>query len=365
MNENDASRHDSLKAFGWDDARAREFAQLDFGKDALPGRVVIRHKGMYTLRTPHGEVFARIKGYLRYKAGTRAELPVVGDWVAIAKKPHEEMWRIQAVLERRTQLRRKVQGKRAVPQVIAANVTTVVVVMGLTEDFNLRRLERYMVLVHESGARPFIVLNKADLLDEEWLEASLDEVGAIVGDAETVTVSALDEDSARAALAPLLAEGETLVFVGSSGAGKSTLINAILGEERFRTGAVRASDGKGRHTTTVREMVLTPQGAVVIDSPGIRELQLLDMDEGLGEAFADIEELAAQCRFRDCTHTSEPGCAIADAIENEELDEERFASYLKLHEESEHNTSRRKNQIEEQRKAFREIQKTRRREGRE
>lgn len=347
-----------LEQLGWDNDWEREFAPFH-EKDCIPGRVGIRHKGMYTILTEQGEVYARIKGYLRYTAETFAELPSVGDWVAIARKPHEELWRIQGVLERRTVLRRKVKGAQTVPQVLAANMTTVVVVMALTEDYNLRRLERYLVLVHESGAKPFVLLNKSDLIDdEELLQEAIADVREVAGTAPVAVASALHGDGVHA-LAPILVRGETLVFVGSSGAGKSTLVNTLLGEERFETAEIRESDGRGRHTTTRREMVLLPNGAIVIDSPGIREIQLWEAEEGFQEAFADIEELARQCRFRDCTHANEPGCAIRQAIEEEELDPERWSNYQRLRDELLGLRERGPERIEKAKRAFREMKKKR------
>lgn len=338
---------------GWDASLEREFAPYR-EEGLVAGRVAVRHKGMYTILTTAAVEYARIKGYLRYKAETWAELPVVGDWVVMGRKPHEKLWRIHAVLERRTELRRKVKGTGSGSQVLAANIDTVVVVMGLTEDFNLRRLERYLVLIHESGAQPFVLLNKADLLedDEDLLRESLAEVREIAGDAPVAVASALHGEGLEI-LRPLLRQGRTLVLVGSSGAGKSTLINALLGKERQATAAVRDTDGRGRHTTTTREMVLLEGGAILIDSPGIREIQLHDADEGLTEAFADIEELARDCRFTDCTHTSEPDCAVLAAIEKGELDSARLDNYYRLQEELQRHKRKEAEWGEKKRRAFR------------
>ncbi len=322
-----------LESLGWDESCAREFHADFAGRGCTPGRVSVRYKGQYEILTEDGPVEARIKGVLRYRAEDWAELPVVGDWVALTRKDHDRFWRIHGVLARRTELKRKVKGVRIGAQVLAANVTIVVIVMGLNEDYNIRRLERYLTLVYESGARPLVVLNKADLLDAEMLEDSVTEVRDIAGDSEIVVASALrgiGVDTVKSAIGPR----DTVVFVGSSGAGKSTIVNAILGEERMETGDVRESDGRGRHTTTRREMIPLSGGGIVIDSPGIREIQLMDAEEGIEETFADIGELAAQCRFGDCTHTVEPDCAIRTAIEEDELSIERFESWKKLSEES-------------------------------
>jgi ribosome biogenesis GTPase len=345
---------------GWDDARAAEYdaaraaLSADESRALLPGRILARHPGQYAVLTPEGEKAARIKGVLRRDAETWAEMPTVGDWVVIGPQVGETLWHIHKVLERRTRLIRKSKGTRTVPQVIAANVETIVIVMGMTEDYNIRRLERYLVIVRESGARPVIVLNKADLIDDEELRAALEfEVRDSAPQAEVHVVSALHEEGIEE-VRSLLQPGGTVIFVGSSGAGKSTLINAILGEERQATGDVRRGDGKGRHTTTTREMFVIPGHGSIIDSPGIREIQLwTTSQEGLEEAFADIEELAKSCRFSNCTHSSEPGCAVLQAIEEEELDAERLQSYMALQRELETVRRREAELAEARRRAFR------------
>jgi len=340
MPRSDSHReYDSLEDIGWTEELAAEFQEY-FGdqNDVIPGRIAVRYKGQYAVLTEDGEIAARIKGYLRYKAETWAELPVVGDWVAIKKKEHETLWRIQGILERRTVLRRKVKGSVSSAQVMAANVTKAIIVMGLNEDYNIRRLERYFVLIHDSGIQPIVVLNKADLLDEDWLEDSIAEVEEVAKDQVILPISALKQEGIET-VEDYICSKDTVVFLGSSGAGKSTLVNALVGENRQVTSEVR-DDGKGRHTTTVREMVFLPNGAIVIDSPGIREIQLWAEDSseeeaGLSEAFSDIEELAAQCRFPNCTHTHEPDCAVKKALDTEELDPLRFDNYLRMKEEIE------------------------------
>jgi len=344
----------TLADLGWDDDFAREFAEHFAERDCTAGRVGVRYKGQYAVLTEAGEVEARIKGVLRYRAGDWAELPVVGDWVALTKKGHDRFWRIHGVLARRTELKRKVAGLRSSTQVLAANVTVVVIVMALTEDYNIRRLERYLTLVHESGARPIVVLNKADLVDEDMLVASLREVRAISGDAEIVIASATEGpgiDVVREFVGPR----DTVVFVGSSGVGKSTIVNAIVGEERMATGEVRETDGRGRHTTTRRELIVLPAGGMLIDSPGIREIQLVEADEGLANAFADIEELATRCRFGDCTHTVEPGCAIIAAIENDEIEAGRVDNWRALGEETRRIGQRKNEWNDAERRVFREF----------
>ncbi len=359
MNDGEAidKGYESLEDLGWDEDFARSFAP-HAEKGWIPGRVVVRHKGQYAVQTAAGEVVAKIKGHLRYTAETWAELPGVGDWVALSKKEHDPIYRIQAILDRRTCLQRKVKGTRTESQVLAANVDLVIIVMGLTEDYNLRRLERYLIVVHESGAQAVVVLNKADLLEREWVESSVEEVEAIAGDAQIYVVSALDGAGVEA-VAKHVRPAETLVFVGSSGAGKSTLINALLGIERQETGETR-NDGKGRHTTTRRELIRFPNGALVIDSPGIREIQIwCESEGGLAEAFADIHELAEQCQFSDCKHVSEPGCAVIQAIERDELDASRYESFMALQRELAHVKKRDSELADTKRRAFREQKKRR------
>jgi ribosome biogenesis GTPase len=343
-----------LGLLGWDEQWQELLQSGGFGESALVGRVAVRHKSQYAVWTSEGEIPARIRGVLRYQAADWSELPVVGDWVACTRKGHEHLWHIREVLARRTVLTRKDKGTRATPQVLVANVSVVLIVMGLTEDYNLRRLERYLIIARESGAKPVVVLNKADVLPAEMVEDSREEIAELAGDVPLHVVSAL-EARGLAPLAEYLGRGETVVVVGSSGAGKSTLANALLGTERQRTGEVRDTDGKGRHTTTVREMIPLPSGAILIDTPGIREIQLWENDEGLDSTFADIEELAQSCRFRDCTHTSEPGCAILAAIEEGSLDPDRLASYGRLREELRHLASRQRENRETTRRIFKDM----------
>jgi ribosome biogenesis GTPase / thiamine phosphate phosphatase len=272
-----------------------------------------------------GEIFATLTGKLRYETRHREDLPAVGDFVAVRDTVIEE------VLPRKTVFLRKAVGDALEAQVIAANIDTVFVVSGLDGDFNVRRLERYYATARSSGAQCAIVLNKADLSDN--LEARIREVRAIAPGADVVAISALHGDGIDA-LRPWLGAGETVAFVGSSGAGKSTLINRLLGRERQSTGAVREADSRGRHTTTHRELVETPTGALLIDTPGLRELQPWAGADDVDGAFPDIEELAAECRYRDCSHNAEEGCAVQAAIDDGTLDPGRFSSYVKMRKEA-------------------------------
>jgi ribosome biogenesis GTPase / thiamine phosphate phosphatase len=322
--------HD-LTALGWDDAFAEEFEPFARA-GSIPGRVAVQHRGAYDVLTEHGELRCDVPGRLYDEAASPADLPAVGDWVAVAPRPEEHAGTVQAVLSRRTKFSRKTAWQAAEEQVLAANVDVVLIVSSLNEDLNLRRLERYLTLAWESGARPVLVLTKADLAgDVPGGVAAVESVafGAPVHAISSVTGDGLD--ALRAHLAP----GVTAALLGSSGVGKSTLVNTLAGEELLETREIR-DDGKGRHTTTRRELVQLPGGALVIDSPGMRELQLWTADDGLEEAFEDVTELFAHCRFSDCAHESEPGCAVKEALAAGTLAPERWESYLKLQRELAH-----------------------------
>jgi ribosome biogenesis GTPase / thiamine phosphate phosphatase len=282
--------------------------------------------------TEEGELLARVAGRLRHRANGRLDYPAVGDWVALKVAPGlpgEERATIHAVLERNSRFVRKVAGSVVAEQVVAANVDVVLLVMALVDsDFSPRRLERYLVLAHESGARPVLVLTKADLTDD--LVGQLQTVRGVVGPGVPIHVVSQPRDEGYDALMTYLEPGKTVALLGSSGVGKSTIVNRLAGRELQRTQAVREFDGRGRHTTTHRQLLLLDGGGLLMDTPGMRELQLWDVDEGVEETFADIEELALACRFPDCVHASEPGCAVQAAVASGELPGERLESYDKL-----------------------------------
>jgi ribosome biogenesis GTPase len=320
-----------LTALGWDDSFAEDFEPYTRA-GLIPGRVAVQHRGAYDVLTAEGELRCDVAGRLYDEAASPADLPAVGDWVAIAASPGEAAGTVQAVLPRRTKFSRKTAWQASEEQVLAANVDVALIVSSLNEDLNLRRLERYLTLAWESGARPVLVLTKSDLADD--VPAAVAEVesvafGAPVHAISSVTGEGLDE--LRAHLGP----GVTAALLGSSGVGKSTLVNTLVGEELLETREIR-DDGKGRHTTTRRELIQLPGGALVIDTPGMREVQLWIADEGLEEAFSDVTELFEHCRFSDCAHESEPGCAVKEAIANGTLAPERWESYLKLQRELAH-----------------------------
>ncbi len=289
-------------------------------------RVAREDRDRYTVLTDGGAIPAVLTGRFRHDARTRADLPAVGDWV-MARAEAGGPATISVLLPRASAFMRKVAGDTTQEQVVAANVEAVFLVCGLDADFNPRRIERALTAAWESGAQPVVVLNKADLGND--VVARVAETEAVAPGAPVVALSAL-EGNGLDALSPWLVPGHTIALIGSSGAGKSTLTNALLGEARQATGAVREEDSRGRHTTTHRELVPLPSGALLLDTPGMRELQLWGEDSGLDGAFPEVTELVALCRFNDCTHASEPGCAVLEALASGALDPARFAAWRKL-----------------------------------
>jgi ribosome biogenesis GTPase len=318
-------QYPNLELVGWKDDVAQTYeTQIAAGLE--PGRVSVQHRGAWEVVTEAGERTVEITGRLHHEAGP-GELPVVGDWVALRDGL------IDVVLPRSSKFSRKTPWTEVAEQVLVANVDVAFLVMGLDErDFSVRRLERYLTTAWEGGAVPVIVLNKLDLASD--VEAQIAETETV---AFGVPIHAVSAETGEGVddLRRHLAGGRTVVLLGSSGVGKSSIINRLLGEERFRIGDVR-SDGRGRHTTTHRELVTVPTGGVIIDTPGLRELQLWDADDGLDRAFADITELITQCRFSDCAHETEPGCAVKEALADGSLPAERWESYLKLQRELAH-----------------------------
>jgi ribosome biogenesis GTPase len=321
-----------LTTLGWDATFAADFAPYA-AEGFVPARVALEHQHIYRVYTGRDEPLAHVAGRLRHRTASRQSYPAVGDWVALERPHGHARATIQAVLPRRSRFSRKAAGDVTEEQVVAANVDLVFLVSGLDRDFNLRRIERYLVTAREGGASPVIVLNKADIRTD--LDAALDEVGRIAGGAPVHAVSSLRREGLEA-IEPYLQRGRTIALLGSSGVGKSTLINVLLGEARLRTRSVREKDSRGRHTTTTRELIVLPQGALLIDTPGMRELQLWESDAALDQAFDDIEALAAGCYFRDCRHDAEPRCAVKQAVDRGELPEARLIGYQRLHRELQH-----------------------------
>lgn len=289
-------------------------------------RIVLQEKGLYRIAGDKGEKAAAVSGKFQYHAATVSEYPAVGDYVMADWNEAGGNAVIHEVLPRKSVFIRKAAGEGRQEQVVAANVDTLFICMSLNNDYNLRRLERYLSIAWDSGAVPVVVLTKADLCDD--LESKLLEVSAVAAGVD-ILVTSVDEAEGYEKVLSYIGEDKTVAFIGSSGVGKSTLINRLLGENRLGTNGLR-NDDKGRHTTTHRELIVLPTGGAVIDTPGMRELGMWDAVEGIERTFADIEELAEGCRFGDCTHTREPGCAIRRALDEGELSMDRWMSYQKL-----------------------------------
>lgn len=321
-----------LATLGWDDAWAAAF-ESHRRAGLAPGRVAVHHRGAYDALTEHGERRARLPGRARRQRPTGA-VPVVGDWVALEQRTDGED-AVRAVLPRRTAFSRRAAHDPASgaprEQVVAANVDVVFVTLPVGEPVDRRVVERYLTLVRESGARPVLLLTKADLARDRSGRAT--DLARVAGEAPVIATSVRSGAGLDAVRAQLGA-GVTGALVGPSGAGKSTLVNALLGEDRLATGEMGA-DGTGRHTTTRRELVLLPGSGLLVDNPGMREVHLWIADQGLDETFEDVVELAAGCRFTDCRHESEPGCAVRAAVEDGRLDPERLRGYLALRRELE------------------------------
>ena len=314
-----------LEDLGWGPFFQQQLNNSD-ASGLAPARVAEEMKGAYRLYCEGRPLVATVSGRLRHEALTGDALPATGDWVLMATGAGDGSGVIHRVLERRTKLTRKEAGERTAEQVLAANVDTVFLVAALNHDFNERRIERYLAAIWQGGAKPVVLLNKADLCDDPEAFVRRTEAiapGVAVSATSTVTGAGVE------ALRENIACGETAAFVGSSGVGKSSLINVLLGDAAQSVREIRAH-GKGRHTTTSRQMVVLPEGGIVIDTPGLRELGLWDADAGLGRAFADVESLARRCAFRDCRHISEPGCEVLEAVDSGALAEERVGSYRKL-----------------------------------
>ena len=318
----------ALTAYGWDERWSSAYAPLA-AEGREPARVVCElRRRFYAVQTAQEELLGECMGSFFHRTEKTEAFPAVGDWVVIERRPGEARADIVAVLPRRTKFSRRAAGDQDIEQVVAANLDVILLVSGLDRDFNPARLQRFLVAARESGAQPVILLNKTDL--HAAPEAVKGELQALVPGVPVLLTSTTTRRGLKA-LAALAQPGQTLALVGSSGVGKSTLINALMKGDAMPTGEVREKDSKGRHTTTRRELVLTPSGALLIDTPGLRELQLWDIHSGVEEAFADIATLAKRCRFTDCTHQNEPACAVREAIETGSLPARRLESYRKLH----------------------------------
>ncbi|MDF2874774.1 MAG: ribosome small subunit-dependent GTPase [Sporomusa sp.] len=314
-----------LQSLGWNDFFAAQLA-IHADSGCLVGRVAAEYQHIYRIYTAGHEYLAGITGKLRYLADSRDDFPAVGDWVIFSCADDRNAV-IQGILPRRSKFSRKVAGKATEEQIVAANIDTVFLVNALNQDFNLRRIERYLTLAWDSGATPVIILNKADLCPD--VADKVRDVAGIACGVPVLPVSCVT-GAGLESLTHYLESGKTIALLGSSGAGKSSIANKIIGTDMQKTGEIRHGDGEGRHTTTQRELIVIPGGGLLIDTPGMRELQLWGTEEGLADAFEDIYTLAMQCRFSDCSHAGEPGCAVAAALGAGTLTQSRYDSFVKL-----------------------------------
>lgn len=311
---------------GWNDFLQQHLIRTD-NENSLVGRVMLEHKRLYRVMTEKGELLSEISGRYRFEVESREEFPTVGDWVVLTERVGEGKAIINSVLPRYSKFSRKNAGTTTEEQIVAANVDTVFLVQSLNHDLNVRRLERYLISAWESGSNPVVVLTKADLCND--IENEIAEIETVAFGVPIHVVS-VKERIGLEVLQQYFQRGKTVALLGSSGAGKSTLTNYLLDEEKMVIKGIREDDDKGRHTTTYRELHVLTDGGLVLDTPGMRELQLWEVESGLQSSFQDIEELAEACKFRDCTHNGEPNCAVREAIQEGNLDLSRFQSYVKL-----------------------------------
>lgn len=322
----DQNQFESLQSLGWTSERAKQFAEY-VARGQRPARVIALHRGVCVIDHGSSEQRARISGRLRHNTLDEADLPTVGDWVAVAGAPNADAEAvIHAVAPRASALLRKTPGRESTAQALAANVDLILLAAALPNDVNLRRLERAIALVWESGAVPVVLLTKADLAAD--VTAALAATRARLTGVDVLALSTFSGAGVNE-VSEFLRPAQTAVLLGPSGAGKSTLLNALLGDARMRTSPVR-EDGRGRHTTTHRQLFRLPNGALLIDTPGLRELQLWGEEDSVDATFEDVAALAGACRFADCAHESEPGCAVLEALERGTLDPERLAHWRQL-----------------------------------
>jgi ribosome biogenesis GTPase len=319
----------SLHDLGWKDHFARAF-EAHVAPGVVPGRVALEHNHVYRVLTEDGDSLAEATGRLKHLAEGRHELPAVGDWVALKLDESGGRGQIRAILPRLGKFSRKSAGQWTHEQVVAANIDTVFLVSGLDGDFNPRRIERYLLLARQSQARPVIILNKTDVADDVPEAVAL--ITEMAPEVPVLAISAADGRGFEL-LDPYLRVGETVALLGSSGVGKSSIVNRLVGERVLPTRSVRESDSRGRHASVHRQLIALPGGGLVIDTPGMRELQLWGVDEGLSGSFDDVTALGETCRFRDCHHDKEPGCAVKAAVEAGTLDAARYENFIKLQDE--------------------------------
>jgi ribosome biogenesis GTPase len=319
---------ENLRYIGFDDWFQERVEKAKLAQHDI-ARVVSVHKDSYMITKGQGDVFAELTGKLAYTADSAADLPTTGDWVYVDFYDDDTHAIIHDIFPRKTIIQRKTSGKTFNLQLIATNIDTAFIVQSLDYNFNLRRLERYLVMVNEANIKPVILLSKCDLISDDEVEQKIESVKDI---SPKITVLPFSNESGEniEKIKAFLEPGHTYCLLGSSGVGKTTLLNSILGDARFETKTVSKKESKGRHTTTSRELIQLENGAMIIDTPGMRELGNISVDSGLDETFSDIIELAMNCKFSNCTHVNEKGCAILSAISQGALSEKRYQNYLKM-----------------------------------
>lgn len=321
-----------LSQYGWSQERADNWHPRPDQAPCQPARVILEHRGFYTVITANGERLAELSGRLRHDAQSRLDLPAVGDWVVVTDNPQTSTLLVLETLPRTSTLLRKQAGETTEPQLVAANIDAAIMLMGLDDNFNIRRMERYLTAIRGANIQPIILLSKADLCDD--VPKRIAEATAAAGIETPVHAIDLLHEDPFPLLTPWLAPHQTVVLLGSSGVGKSTLTNRLLGKDQQRTSTVSDERNQGRHTTTHRQLFILPNASLLIDTPGMREFQPWETDpQHVSDAFEDIELLAAQCQFRDCKHNNEPGCAIQEAIQSGELLPNRLTAFRKLNRE--------------------------------
>jgi ribosome biogenesis GTPase / thiamine phosphate phosphatase len=325
----------SISNLGFD-----KWFQANVDTESLEGleiaRVIAVHKNSYTINNGENDVFAELVGKIIYGAASPIDYPAVGDWVFADFYDKNTFSIIHEILPRKSLLKRKTPGKKIDFQLIAANIDVAFITQSFNENFNLRRLERYLVMINESNIRPIVLLSKSDLLTSEEVVSRIGEIKKIMPHLHVQPFSNKNASGLKN-VKDLLNPGLTYCLLGSSGVGKTTLLNNLIGESIFKTKTVREKDRKGRHATTVRQLIKLDCGAMVVDTPGMRELGNFSVETGLDETFADITELSDKCQFNDCTHVNEKGCAVLNAIEDGQLPENRYRNYIKMNKESIYN----------------------------